>query len=143
MRRCYGYWLRNADCTDIRKHGYVGVSVNPKNRARVHRHRRRFPDFELELIFCGSQSECYAMEINLRPVAGIGWNVEAGGPRKGVKRPTISAMNKRRWECTDHREKMKAICTGNRWGAQRTDEGKARSLAAMKAAKDGIHASAT
>ena len=129
-QQCFVYWLYDESCADIHAHGYVGASVDPARRAAVHRYRGRLPDFKLTVVFSGTREECLAKEKELRPVPGIGWNIEPGGPRRGVIRPAVSEMNKQRWETVEHREKMKAVCSGNRWGSLVSKEGRARAIAA-------------
>src|SRR4051812_38727865 len=77
---CVVYWLRDSNCTDIHRHGYVGVSERFRNRLKRHKKDRRFPfNFSWKIIFRGSRDQCLALEEALRPTFGIGWNEFKGG----------------------------------------------------------------
>lgn len=57
--------------------GYVGVTKNEK--VRFAQHRKRFGEFKFQILFCGTFEQCLALEFQLRPVPGIGWNRACGG----------------------------------------------------------------
>lgn len=77
----YVYWIRNQECTDIRLHGYVGVSKDPSRRFLSHRrHNEKIPsDAWLEIVFSGTREECFEKEYQLRQHKNIGWNRAVGG----------------------------------------------------------------
>lgn len=81
------YWIKDAYCQHIEKHGYVGVSAYPQRRFRVHLQRNpKIPKHAtLEIIFSGTREECFAYEELLRPIKGIGWNNAVGG-KHGFKK---------------------------------------------------------
>ena len=84
MSECVVYWLFDALCTDVRKHGYVGISEKWEKRLIQHRGNRSFPkDFDYAILYTGTLKQCYAMEAVLRPDHGIGWNKSKGGPNQG------------------------------------------------------------
>lgn len=77
------YWLFDEHCVCIWRHGYIGVTVRWPHR--MHRHRCEtesdfLPDnFQGKVLFRGHIKECLALETQLRPRAGIGWNRFPGG----------------------------------------------------------------
>lgn len=88
---------RENDRGDYTK-GYIGVSIDPERRKAEHIkydkngnvHLRRaldkYCDVEWNIIFEGSDEECYALEKELRPRPNMGWNVAAGGGRPPVNK---------------------------------------------------------
>lgn len=101
------YWIRNAECTDIRFHGYIGVSKDPLKRFKQHlRNNSRIPNNSwLEIIFSGSRHECFKFEESLRPSKNIGWNRAVGGAQ-GFKKGFVHSDSVK--------EKMKAAWTKER-----------------------------
>lgn len=87
------YWVRLKEHLDIYKEGYVGVSFNFKERMERHLlvttkldcHfsnsiiKYGWDNLIKEIVFEGSQDECFAKEKELRPSFQIGWNEAAGG----------------------------------------------------------------
>ena len=73
------YWLYNQDCTNPMEHGYIGVTSRQRRRMAVHRYSRRFPKFELKILFRGSRIACLEAEKVFRPRPHIGWNKTPGG----------------------------------------------------------------
>ncbi len=87
------YWIRLNSHSDIAKEGYVGVSVNFKNR--MYRHKKitsqlnchlgnainkyGWDNLVKEIIFTGLKDECYLKEYELRSNHQIGWNEAIGG----------------------------------------------------------------
>ena len=93
---CYLYWIRLETHSDKLKEGYIGVSVNPRNRFLQHKYNakskkfgRKFnKDFKrnlltgdvlLEILYEGTAEDCYNLELAYRPVMNIGWNIAEGG----------------------------------------------------------------
>src|SRR5262252_4204141 len=86
------YWLYDASCRDIRRHGYVGACTRLDSRLRTH--RRAFgtyksaigvpANFKVKIVFAGSIKECQALEAQLRPDTHIGWNNKRGGGRSSL-----------------------------------------------------------
>lgn len=101
------YWIRNTECTDIKIHGYVGVSQNPKRRLREHlKNNSRIPkDVWIEIIFEGTREDCFLKEEELRPVKNVGWNRAVGGAQ-GFKKGFVHSEQTR--------EKLKAAWTAER-----------------------------
>ena len=108
------YWIRKPDYTDINTEGYVGVSKNIKKRwqqLKANAKRKRHPNSLLEsaineyqdelvyeVVFTGTESECYELEKKLRPSPSIGWNLRSGGPigkitKKGRERLRASSSH--------------------------------------------------
>jgi hypothetical protein len=93
--KCYVYWLHLPEHTDISSQGYIGVSIDPKQRlwehkndARKETHHNKYLEriinkHELiqSIIFTGNIKECYTYEEELRPTKNIGWNLNRGGDR--------------------------------------------------------------
>ena len=91
------YWLKLKDYTDPLKQGYIGVSVNKDKRLSEHfnklssnkhenpvvqRYYNKYKsDIEVQILFEGSETDCYIKELSLRPVKHIGWNIAPGGNR--------------------------------------------------------------
>ncbi len=82
------YWIRAPHHTDIHTEGYVGITDNPQLRLRNHSKRPSNPhlanalkkyDVVSELVLEGPREYIALCEFDLRPSAGIGWNVAVGG----------------------------------------------------------------
>jgi hypothetical protein len=75
------YWLYDETCAAPRTHGYVGVTTTSlAKRARTHRYKTfRWKPFSATVLFAGASTECLRVEWELRPHAGIGWNIMPGG----------------------------------------------------------------
>ena len=86
----YVYWIRTEDIKDL-SDGYIGVTgTNGKNKTsneRLNEHNKtgRFcaygtkNELIIDTIFSGSDEECFAKELKLRPTERIGWNISPGG----------------------------------------------------------------
>jgi hypothetical protein len=99
------YWIHLEEHKDIMTEGYVGVSNNPKLRLWDHKNDskknthvnphlnralQKYKDKIIQtIIFVGENNSCYLLEEELRPIHGIGWNINEGGARppsrKGVQ----------------------------------------------------------
>lgn len=79
MSECVVYWLHDAYCTHVQKHGYVGISTNWWRRLASHQKNKQFPLFDWSIVFIGTRVECLLLERQLRPEIGIGWNQSVGG----------------------------------------------------------------
>ena len=77
-RMCFVYWLYDHTCKDPRRHGYIGVSVNPKQRRAELKYKKGW-DYNMRILFTGSFEKCIAEEFRLRPKPDIGWNINSGG----------------------------------------------------------------
>ena len=85
------YWIRHKDHTDMFTQGYVGVSVD--HRQRWNRHRREaqnkhlwnaikkygWENLEKEIVLYAKEDYCLTIEKKLRPVNNVGWNITIGG----------------------------------------------------------------
>jgi hypothetical protein len=102
---CCVYWLYNDTCDGPENSGYVGITSRPKKRMRGHRTNKKYrnehihSDFERFILFRGTRAECSAIENQLRPQPGIGWNKKEGGATGRERYPAssrakISASNK-------------------------------------------------
>lgn len=98
---CYLYWIHAPHHTDIFKEGYIGISIDPKRRFRNHKKRKQNPILEnafnkyeckLTILLQSTIEYCKEIEIKLRPVKEIGWNICEGGgippsPKGKIKSP--------------------------------------------------------
>src|SRR5215475_521741 len=74
---CVLYWLYDAQCVCPWRHGYIGISINLKNRLKNHRLHQR--GFEHKILFKGLIEDCLRLEEQMRPEPFIGWNQAQGG----------------------------------------------------------------
>jgi len=91
--KCYVYWLHLPEHTDIHSQGYIGVSIDPKQRLWEHKndakkgtHHNKYLERIIDkheliqsIIFSGDIDACYTFEEDLRPTKNIGWNLNKGG----------------------------------------------------------------
>jgi hypothetical protein len=87
------YWVRLKEHTDITINGYVGVAISFDERMARHLlvttkldcHfssaiiKYGWDNLIKEIVFEGSQEDCFKKEIELRPSFQIGWNEAPGG----------------------------------------------------------------
>ena len=85
------YWIRCQDHTDMFSQGYIGVSKD--SQRRFVQHQRKSENVHLKNaikkygwdtlvkteILISDEAYCLDIESKLRPKAGIGWNIVAGG----------------------------------------------------------------
>jgi hypothetical protein len=122
---CVVYWLFDTACVCPWKHGYIGVTVNLRNRLKWHRAKQE-RIFEYRILFEGTEQECYALEAAMRPEAFIGWNMALGGeggsrqPRSPETRQRMREAALRRYADPAERAKMSAVQMGRTvaWGAK-------------------------
>lgn len=130
------YWLHLPEHRDMFREGYIGVSKDPRKRLWEHKSKKQNPhltnalgkykDVINTILLNGDEDYCYRMELLLRPVADIGWNIAPGGskppsrlgkknpwkanlgkkhPSYGKKRPDRAELNKKSnsldWKLTD------------------------------------------
>ncbi len=91
------YWLYENETDNIFTDGYVGITKNCK--IRFYQHKAKFGNFKVKVIFYGSLEQCLALEFQLRPVPGIGWNKAVGGfegYRLGHSEETIKIIKEKR-----------------------------------------------
>lgn len=103
------YWIHKDIETDINTEGYIGVSGNFSKRLNAHRLgygnkvvkenlNNNFDSTIIEIIFEGSEQDCYDLEYKLRSNANIGWNIAEGGIKppspKGNKERALKASSK-------------------------------------------------
>lgn len=90
------YWIRTTTMTDPATQGYVGVTNNTKRRWANHfsklrngvhdnqHFQRAFnidDDLVVDVLFEGTEDECYSKEFEMRPTINIGWNINVGGTK--------------------------------------------------------------
>lgn len=100
MTTQYVYWIHNTHMTDPSTQGYVGVTNNLQRRVANHLSRLKNEHHEnvhfqraynldddllVDIIFEGSETECYLKEQQLRPSRDIGWNINVGGTKPPTK----------------------------------------------------------
>ncbi len=103
----YVYWIHHSSHENFYKEGYVGVSNNVTHRIAQHvsacKHSPQTyvecmstlinnGDFEVTVLFEGSEDFCYEKELELRKGCNIGWNRRAGG--KGFRNHIDEKVNK-------------------------------------------------
>lgn len=94
MKTWLVYWLHDKRHRSPKMSGYIGVTCNFSDRMRIH--KKRFGDQVcIDVIFKGTENQCYKMEAELRPKPAIGWNVAAGGPQ-GYHRGHYLNLGKKR-----------------------------------------------
>lgn len=71
------YWVYDPNCASPERDGYIGCTNSAKRQ--IPRAMRRFSATDFKILFRGTREECLAVEAKLRPRAGIGWNIAAGG----------------------------------------------------------------
>lgn len=93
MNVSFVYWIHLKEHTDIDTQGYVGVAMNFELRMQKHylktsRGNTHFgrairlygwKNLIKTVVFEGSDNDCYALEMQLRPKFQIGWNEAIGG----------------------------------------------------------------
>jgi hypothetical protein len=105
---CCVYWLFDAGCSLPEKDGYIGITRELSRRIRIHRRSKRFPAFNVKVLFEGSRHECSALEFNLRPQIGIGWNFGTGGKSThGTLGKTLSATTRKKMRLAHKRRSPK------------------------------------
>jgi|SRR5882724_11547545 len=141
---CCVYWLFDAGCSTPERDGYIGITDDLPRRLKAHYQSKRFPSsFKVKVLFSGDRNECVALEFNLRPENGIGWNIAQGGLQtKGHlgKKHSNEAKEKMRVKklgkkhTLESRAKMgrpmseenKAKLIAKNTGSKRTDEQRAK-----------------
>lgn len=135
------YWLYSSDTDNIFTDGYIGISKNHK--VRIYQHRKRFGEFRYKIIFYGSLAQCLALELQLRPLPGIGWNKACGGfegYRLGHSDETRKIIKEKRanqiapMTGLKQSEETKAKIKNSNTGKVRSEKTKAK----LKAAKQNI-----
>lgn len=120
------YWIHTAEQKDEFTQGYIGVSKNPSKRwtqhktdAKCNRHPNNYlgnainkygNNLIYEVIFGGTEQQCFDYELKLRPTPSIGWNLMSGGPvgkitKEGRKKLSEARKNR----------KPKVLTTRQKW----------------------------
>lgn len=86
------YWIKTEDHQDVYSQGYVGITKNICERWRAHKKNNRktaltsaaskygWDNLECVVLESGlTQERALELENKYRPVAGVGWNLQAGG----------------------------------------------------------------
>lgn len=90
------YWIKHKEHNDIMTQGYVGITVTEGRGNRIQGHFNKlrnkshpnshlqnvynlYKELEVDIVFEGTEEECIAKEIELRPIKEIGWNILEGG----------------------------------------------------------------
>lgn len=117
----YVYWIHYPHHIDPRTEGYIGVSKYPSRRLAYHSHSNQNDNLYLYrsinkgaiqsiLYECSAKEYAYMLEKNLRPIDGIGWNIQSGGTQPpsqlGRKNPNVSNSNRSRTVSQATRLKM-------------------------------------
>ena len=131
------YWIRNQDHDDVMTQGYVGITSdkgrvsrlwghfnNLKNKSHPNAHLQcaynRYKHLESEILFEGTEEECVAKEIELRPHEGIGWNILAGGglppSHKGKHWITNGQKSTLSYDCPEGWRPGRIVVSGEKHG---------------------------
>ena len=142
---CIVYWLHDETCLNVQEHGYVGISSQWWRRLAVHQRNKRFPaNFEWTIIFTGTRAQCLALEHQLRPTSGIGWNRSQGGkPVVEFTEQVLAKMRKpkrsreqieadRERSKKKNRPEWRAKIANSLMGKKRSEESRARQSASAK-----------
>lgn len=142
---CVVYWLFDETCVLPRLHGYVGVTSNLGKRIKQHRASNRFPiNFKVIKIFCGYRKRCDRIEIKLRPVMNIGWNIGRGGyhtnlgwkqSTETIAKRSVKLRGQKRTKETIERIRLAGLGKRNCLGYKHTDEARANMSAAHRGYK--------
>jgi len=84
------YWIHLEQEKNINASGYVGVTKNLHRRIKSHKEdigrpvykmaaQYGFDNLIIEEIAQGSKDTMYLLELELRPIPDIGWNIRSGG----------------------------------------------------------------
>lgn len=90
------YWIKHKEHNNIMTQGYVGITSTEgrgdriwshfnklKNKSHPNPHLQNaynlYNDLDIEIVFEGTEEDCIAKEIELRPTKEIGWNILEGG----------------------------------------------------------------
>ena len=97
------YWIRRQEHTDIFTQGYVGVSsrsledriaehvkVSKENHKKVYAVHKAIKSIGIEnliysVVLVAEEDYCYEVELKLRPMKRIGWNLSEGGNKPPSK----------------------------------------------------------
>lgn len=103
------YWIRTPEMTDMFSEGYIGMStLSAKRRWAGHKAAAKVPEKQhlpiyrafakygvdglvLQVLVSGPDDYITALETQLRPTEGIGWNCAAGGQDTGKGRTQSEA----------------------------------------------------
>lgn len=141
------YWLYEDETDNIFKDGYVGITKDATKR--FYQHRARFGNFKTKIIFYGSLKQCLALELQLRPVPGIGWNRAAGGfegYKLGHSEETIKILKEKRKHqkppCEGRKQSVEEIERRRQssLGGKRSEEARANMKAAKQITPDHVRA---
>lgn len=129
MQKAYVYWIHEKNQLDYNSEGYIGVTINIKRRIQNHKWSARNKihknknliefltndNILFDIIFEGSEIECYEKENILRPNPNMGWNISPGGIKGGF---TISG-----YSLTDE---FRENCKNRMYGNKRASGGKGK-----------------
>jgi len=85
------YWIHCKEHTSPNKDGYVGVTVNIKQRMYRHKTNKKnshlsnsinkygWDNLTIDILYSGPVKKCYVKEKEIRPKVQIGWNQAIGG----------------------------------------------------------------
>jgi hypothetical protein len=141
------YWLYENETDNIFTDGYIGITKN--TTVRFYQHKAKFGNFKTKVIFYGSLEQCMALELQLRPKPGIGWNRAIGGfegYRLGHSEETIKVIKEKRANQVpptlgkSHSEETKLKIKTSNVGKVRSAEVRANMKAAKQFTPDHVRA---
>ena len=82
------YWIHLVEHLGFETEGYIGVAKDHMKRFYMHKQghgnenvlkHKDNEDLLIDVVFEGTEEECYAYEETVRPSWRIGWNIAPGG----------------------------------------------------------------
>lgn len=112
------YWVHNERCRSPKKDGYVGVTINLKDRSKDH-----VSVFGkkviIDVLTTGTRKQCLDYEKKLRSKQNIGWNKSIGGNSTFHINPAsikkISKILKGRIFSNVHRKRLSVAASNRVW----------------------------
>jgi len=101
------YWIRKKEHTNLLKQGYIGITINFKERMRSHKKNKRktalkdainsykWENLVKEILLTNlTFQDALFLEEKLRPKINIGWNLKKGGEIGVLKNWYLNEENK-------------------------------------------------
>lgn len=119
---CYVYWYHLPEHTNKESEGYIGITNDLVTRhwyhstGRTNKHLQnafnKYGDLiQKDILYEGTREDCLTMEVKLRPLDNIGWNIcKGGGDAPNWKGKFHSEETKRKIS-----ESNKGISKPNSW----------------------------
>ena len=122
------YWIRYDHHTDPLTEGYIGVSKYPDRRMKYHGDAKSQNNSILyralkkgatqEVLYSYDiKEDAYAMEVEMRPHAKIGWNIIPGGDSLPPVQwgNTFNVGNHKKRHSDEHKQSMSENFSSRKW----------------------------